>query len=41
MRIGPNLKKKYPSYFLPEIIIDKVEEKGKQIRKRESAKRVL
>ena len=41
MRIGPNLKKKYPSYFLPEIIIDKVEEKGKQTRKRESPKRVL
>ena len=31
MRITPNLKKKYPAYFLPEIII---EEAGKRIKAR-------
>lgn len=41
MRITPDLKKKYPSYFLPEIVLDAVEKKGKQIRKRESAKKVI
>jgi len=38
MEIGTDLKKRYPSYFLPEIIIDMVEEKGKRIKRKESVK---
>lgn len=41
MRITPDLKKKYPSYFLPEIILDSVGEKTKQIKKKKSAKKLI
>lgn len=41
MRISPNLKKKYPKYFLPEIIMDEVERKIKTYHKKSSAKRNL
>lgn len=41
MKISPNFKKKYPRYFLPEIIMDEVERKIKTYRKKSSAKRNL
>lgn len=39
MRTGPNLKKKYPSYFLPEIIVDEIGKKVKANRKKNSVKK--
>lgn len=38
MGVGMDLKKRYPSYFLPEIIIDKMEETGKKIKRKSSVK---
>lgn len=39
MRITPNLKKRYPSYFLPEIIADEIGKKVKSYRKKNSVKK--
>lgn len=41
MRTGANLKKKYPTYFLPEIIIDEIDKKVKKHKKRSSVKNKL
>ncbi|MBI2036509.1 hypothetical protein HYT17_02675 [Candidatus Microgenomates bacterium] len=38
MQIAPNLKKKYPTYFLPEIIINEIGKKVKKQKKRSSVK---
>lgn len=39
MSIGPNLKKRYPSYFLPEIIVDEIGKKVKAYKKKNSVKK--
>lgn len=39
MRISPSLKKKYPLYFLPEILIEEASKKVKARNKRISVKR--
>ncbi len=39
MRLTPNLKSKYPTYFLPEIIIDKIGRKVKSNIKKNSVKK--
>jgi len=39
MTIGPNLKKRYPSYFLPEIIADEIGKKVKAYKKKNSVKK--
>lgn len=39
MRISPNLKKRYPTYFLPEIIVDEISKKVKNYRKRSSVEK--
>lgn len=41
MSIVPNLKKKYPTYFLPEIVLDTLIKKSKHIIKKKSAKKIL
>lgn len=41
MRITPNLKKKYPMYFLPEIVINEVGKGLKARRKKKSVKQDL
>ncbi len=38
MRATPNLKKKYPMYFLPEILIEKASELSKKQKKKASVK---
>lgn len=39
MRITPNLKKRYLSYFLPEIVADEIGKKVKAYKKRNSIKK--
>lgn len=39
MRISPNLKKRYPSYFLPEIIADEIGKKVKAYKKKNSVRK--
>lgn len=39
MSIDPNLKKRYPSYFLPEIIADEIGKKVKAYKKKNSVKK--
>lgn len=41
MRASPNLKEKYPSYFLPEIIVNKISRKIKDQKKKDSVKRYI
>lgn len=41
MSTVPNLKKKYPTYFLPEIVLDAVIKKSKHIIKKKSAKKII
>lgn len=41
MRATPNLKKKYPTYFLPEIIIDEVAKHLKKSKKKHSARKYI
>lgn len=38
MNIAPNLRNKYPTYFLPEIIINKITRKIKAKKKKDSVK---
>lgn len=39
MRIAPNLKNKYPTYFLPKIIINKIDKEVKTHIKKNSVKK--
>lgn len=39
MSVTPNLKKKYPDYFLPEIIADEIGKKMKSYKKKSSVKK--
>lgn len=41
MSIAPNLKNKYPTYFLPEIIVNKISRKIKNQKKKDSVKRYM
>lgn len=41
MRITPDLKKKYPMYFLPEIVLEKVNKKLRSRKKKLSAKEAV
>ena len=41
MGIAPNLKNKYPTYFLPEIIVSKIGRKLKAQKKKDSIKRYI
>lgn len=41
MRITPNLKKKYPTYFLPEIVFEEVNKKLRARKKKLSAKEAI
>lgn len=41
MSMSPNLRNKYPAYFLPEIIVDKISRKIKSKKKKDSVKRYI
>lgn len=41
MSTVPNLKKRYPTYFLPEIVLETVIKKSKHIIKKKSAKKII
>lgn len=41
MRITPNLKKKYPMYFIPEVVLEKVNKKLHARKKKLSAKEAV
>jgi len=41
MSISPNLRNKYPTYFLPEIVISKITKKIKTQKKKDSVKRYI
>ena len=41
MRLTPNLKKQYPSYFLPEIVLGEIAKTLKKRQKKKSTKRYI
>lgn len=41
MSIAPNLRNKYPTYFLPEVIVNKITKKIKAQKKKDSVKRYI